>query len=181
MDKNSWTMECFETWGCDSNQKCWEQFNLGYIKTMTLVSFFGMSTKKCANHFREKFWFSPSMSSLSPSRSPAPAFEDQPEARGESSEMHALFPTSSITLVRFPPSTFQYFCKSVLGCHASVISASFAREWSREADMKRAVWWKNIWLRVSDSKFDTVRRPLKEAFLVSKIVILDYFSRELPF
>ena len=28
---------------------------------------------------------------------------------------------------------------------------------------------------------DTVRRPLKEAFLASKIVILDYFSRELPF
>ena len=28
---------------------------------------------------------------------------------------------------------------------------------------------------------DTVRRPLKEAFLPSKIVILDYFSRELPF
>ena len=27
---------------------------------------------------------------------------------------------------------------------------------------------------------DTVRRPLKEAFLASKIVILDYFSRELP-
>ena len=26
-----------------------------------------------------------------------------------------------------------------------------------------------------------VRRPLKEAFLASKIVILDYFSRELPF
>ena len=28
---------------------------------------------------------------------------------------------------------------------------------------------------------DTVRRPLKEVFLASKIVILDYFSRELPF
>ena len=28
---------------------------------------------------------------------------------------------------------------------------------------------------------DTVRRPLEEAFLASKIVILDYFSRELPF
>ena len=28
---------------------------------------------------------------------------------------------------------------------------------------------------------DTVRRPLKEAFLASKTVILDYFSRELPF
>ena len=31
------------------------------------------------------------------------------------------------------------------------------------------------------SVVDTVRRPLKEAFLASKIVILDYFSRELPF
>ena len=31
------------------------------------------------------------------------------------------------------------------------------------------------------TQLDTVRRPLKEAFLASKIVILDYFSRELPF
>ena len=33
----------------------------------------------------------------------------------------------------------------------------------------------------SNRPSDTVRRPLKEAFLSSKIVILDYFSRELPF
>ena len=30
-------------------------------------------------------------------------------------------------------------------------------------------------------RMDTVRRSLKEAFLASKIVILDYFSRELQF
>ena len=38
-----------------------------------------------------------------------------------------------------------------------------------------------VFTKVEDKKLDTVRRPLKEAFLASKIVILDYFSRELPF
>ena len=32
-----------------------------------------------------------------------------------------------------------------------------------------------------DRAWHIVTRPLKEAFLASKIVILDYFSRELPF
>ena len=37
------------------------------------------------------------------------------------------------------------------------------------------------WTIADFQLLDTVRRPLKEAFLASKIVILDYFSRELPF
>ena len=83
---------------------------------------------------------------------PALAFEEQPKACRESREMHALFPTQlhhpcQISLF------FSIFLQSVFGCHASSISASFSREWSREADTKRAVWYKIFYPGDSNSKF----------------------------
>ena len=60
----------------------------------------------------------------------------------------------------------------------NVTSWSFCCEWVHNIQILGPNKW-TPW--VSCWHFHIVRRPLKEAFLASKIVILDYFSRELPF